>query len=115
MAVFRYIYPVDLTRLPGKVTLPQMFSGDKNACRVGAKVTDNGAAIALSGTCKGVVVLSNGAKVSITGTVSNDTCYITLTQAVFAVVGGFKAYVMLETTGETVTLLECTGQIRGVG
>lgn len=115
MAIFRYIYPVDYAKLPRVVTLPPMFSGDINACRVGAKVTDNGATVALSGTCKGVVVLSNGAKVSITGTVSNDTCYITLTQAVFAVVGGFKAYVMIETTGETVTLLECTGQIRGVG
>lgn len=115
MAVFRYIYPVDLTRLPGKVTLPQMFKGDAGACRVGAKVTDNGAAVALPGTCKGLVVLSNGSKISITGTVSNDTCYITLTQAVFAVEGGFKAYISIETNGDAATLLECTGQIRGVG
>ena len=78
MARFNNIYPVDLRKGPAIVPVSAMYYGNAKANRIGAAVTDNGAAVTLSGTCSGTVIRSDGDTVSVSGNVSGNTCYIDL-------------------------------------
>lgn len=104
MARFNNIYPVDLRKGPAIVPVSAMYYGNAKANRIGAAVTDNGAAVTLSGTCSGTVIRSDGDTVSVSGNVSGNTCYIDLPEAAYAVAGPISIFVTL-TSGSVITTL----------
>jgi hypothetical protein len=104
MARFNNIYPIDLKKGPAIVPISAMYYGNAKANRIGAEVTENGAAVALSGTCSGTVIRSDGGTVSVSGNVSGNTCYIDLPETAYAVAGPVSIFVTL-TSGNVVTTL----------
>lgn len=114
MAQFRLDYPVELEQAPARVNLPPLFTGDASSAAIGALVKNNGQDVSLSdGTCAGVVLTSDGGKVSRTGTISGNRAYITLSSACY-VPGIIRVYLSVTLDGDTTTLIEASGVIRGV-
>lgn len=112
MAQFPNIYPVDLQKGPAVVALRQMFMGDASANRIGAVVTDNGAAVALSGTVTGTAILANGATLHISGTASGNQAYIVLPASVYAFPGPIDVYVQSQEDGQKTTLVHGYGDVK---
>ena len=112
MAQFPNIYPVDLQKGPAVVALRQMFMGDASANRIGAVVTDNGAAVALSGTVTGTAILANGATLPISGTASGNQAYIDLPASAYAFPGPIEVYVQSQEGGQKTTLVHGYGDVK---
>jgi len=111
MAQFPNIFNCDLHSGPVSASIRQMYLGDIAANRVGVRVTDNGEAVALSGTCSGTAMLYNGGTVALTGVVDGNVAYVDLPAAVYSVEGPLKIFVTLTHGGSTTTLLEMRSNV----
>ena len=111
MAQFPNIFNCDLHSGPVSASIRQMYLGDVTANRVGVRVTDNGEAVALSGTCSGTAMLYNGGTVALTGVVDGNVAYVDLPAAVYSVEGPLQIFVTLTQGGSTTTLLEMRSNV----
>jgi len=111
MAQFPNIFNCDLHSGPVSASIRQMYLGDIAANRVGVRVTDNGEAVVLSGTCSGTAMLYNGGTVALTGVVDGNVAYVDLPAAVYSVEGPLKVFVTLTHGGSTTTLLEMRSNV----
>jgi len=111
MAQFPNIFNCDLHSGPVSASIRQMYLGDIAANRVGVRVTDNGEAVALSGTCSGTAMLYNGGTVALTGVVDGNVAYVDLPAAVYTVEGPLQIFVTLTHGGSTTTLLEMRSNV----
>ena len=111
MAQFPNIFNCDLHSGPVSASIRQMYLGDIAANRVGVRVTNNGEAVTLSGTCSGTAMLYNGGTVALTGVVDGNVAYVDLPAAVYSVEGPLKVFVTLTHGGSTTTLLEMRSNV----
>jgi hypothetical protein len=112
MAQFSFMYNVELTKGPAVVQLGQLYAGDVQATKIGAIVTNEGSPVTLGGSCRGIVNLANGTSISVDGTVSGNTCYISLPSTVYTVPGPVEIYVSSTSVGQSTTLVSAFGNIR---
>ena len=112
MAQFVNMFEVDLRKPTGPQPLRQMVAeGDAKGNRVGAIVTDDGAAVALGGSCVGKVVRADGATVPLTGTISGNQAYVVLDQASCAVEGPIQVAVCWVSGTNVTTLVVAYGTV----
>ena len=91
--------PVKVKQLVGSA-----FSKDNQGTLIGAKVTNNGEPVTLSGSVNGYIVLPTGETVTVSGTRSENTAYILLPQSALLIKGQISIYVKL-TDNSTITTL----------
>ena len=115
MAYFGCWYDVDLAKCPVITSVNQMFLNNKNAHRIGARVTDNGSTVSLGGSCTGTVVRADGGTVGpISGTVSGNTCYIDLPQTAYAIPGPVRIFLTWSSSSVVTTFVAVDGNVQGV-
>lgn len=117
MAQFHSYFPVELRdRGPTRAQLPEMFSTDDKSNVIGARVTDGGEAVTLTGSVTGIILRSNGTRHTTPGNIiQGNLAYIALSAAALSVPGNITVFVNITEGGRTTTLLECHGNIRGIG
>ena len=91
--------PVVVHHLHGNV-----FSQDNQGNLVGVNVFDGGAPATLSGTVTAYVIRADGATVPVNGVLSDNTCYVILNSACYAVEGTLSLVIKLAGGGSTTTL-----------
>lgn len=91
--------PVQVHQLDGNV-----FSQDNQGNLIGVNVFDGGAPATLSGSVSANVIRADGATVAVTGVLSNNSCYIIMPSAAYAVPGIISVVIKLTGGGSTVTL-----------
>ena len=91
--------PVQVHQLDGNV-----FSQDNQGNLIGVNVFDGGAPATLSGTVSANVIRADGATVAVTGVLTNNSCYIIMPSAAYAVPGIISVVIKLTGGGSTTTL-----------
>ena len=91
--------PVQVHQLDGNV-----FSQDNQGNLIGVNVFDGGAPATLSGTVSANVIRADGTTVAVTGVLTNNSCYIILPSAAYAVPGIISVVIKLTGGGSTTTL-----------
>lgn len=91
--------PVQVHQLDGNV-----FSQDNQGNLIGVNVFDGGSPATLSGTVSGNVIRADGTTVAVTGVLTNNSCYIIMPSAAYAVPGIISVVIKLTGGGSTVTL-----------
>lgn len=91
--------PVQVHQLDGNV-----FSQDNQGNLIGVNVFDGGAPATLSGSVSANVIRADGTTVAVTGVLTNNSCYIILPSAAYAVPGIISVVIKLTGGGSTTTL-----------
>lgn len=111
MAVIEKWYDQDLSKTVSARMLGNLYYQNANSLKIGVRVYNKGAAVALDGSINGYCVLSDGTTVPVNGTRSGNTAYITLPPSAYSVVG--LIYITIVNTSNSVvtTLLACGGVV----
>lgn len=114
MLQFENAYFVDLEKGPVVDQLRKpMHYGDDKANRIGATVTKNGQAVALSGNCTGKAILGDDTWVLISnGVIDGNEAYIELPSACYSVEGPIHIFVNIDSDDTELTLLDLTGYVK---
>lgn len=112
MAQFVNIFDVDLQKPNSPQRMRQTAGeGDAKGLKIGARVTDNGSAVSLGGSCVGKVVRADGATVQLTGTIDGNLAYVVLDQASCAIEGPIQVAVCWVSGSNVTTLVVAYGTI----
>lgn len=114
MLQFENAYFVDLEKGPvvDQLRKPMHYGNDK-ANRIGATVTKNGQAVALSGNCTGKAILGDDTWVLISnGVIDGNEAYIDLPSACYSVEGPIRIFVNIDYDDTELTLLDLTGYVK---
>ena len=105
MNPYEQIYDVDLSKgITQKDIGTLVFEGDNNSIKVGSNVYNSGAPQQLSGSIEGKVIRQDGGTVYYVGTISDNTGYITLTEAAFAYPGPIEIFVRIVSGQDRITI-----------
>lgn len=105
MNPYEQIYDVDLSKgITQKDIGTLVFEGDNNSIKVGSNVYNSGVPQQLSGSIEGKVIRQDGGTVYYVGTISDNTGYITLTEAAFAYPGPIEIFVRIVSGQDKITI-----------